>query len=442
MQPATRYVSVDGARVAFQAFGDGPTTLLISAGSFSHTDVVWEDPATALFLTRLGSFTRVIRYDRLGVSNSDPLPAGWTPSHDAFRAELEAVADAAGADEFVLMAMLDAGPFAIRYAAEHPARVERLVLYNTTARVTATDGYPEGVPAEVMDDLLAHIDLEWGSTAQVLWNVPSRAADDRFAAWYAKYVRSLGTPTTIIGLLRHHVGIDVRADLPSVAVPTLVIQRAGYVVIPAPQGRYLAAHIPGARYVELPGSDGPMFWETPDLVLDTLREFVATGTAAETRAEIATILFTDIVRSTERAESLGDRDWSAVVAAHREVTTGAVEGRGGRVVKWTGDGVLALFDHPDAAVACATDLSLRARSMGVPVRCGLHTGRVERTADDVTGLAVHIAARVMHAAGADEIVVSRTVHDLMLGTDHPFRDLGRHTLKGVDGEWELYALDA
>src|SRR4051812_34675284 len=188
MQPVTRYVSVDGARIAYQVFGEGPVTIVVSAGSFSHTDVIWEDPAAALFYTRLGSFARVVRYDRLGTSNSDPLPPGWTPSDGEYRRELEAVLDAAGVDEVVLMAMLDAGPFAIDYAAAAPARVRGLVLYNTSARFLAADDYELGISAETLDALVDHIDQLWGTDAQVAINVPSHVGDERFAQWYGKFV--------------------------------------------------------------------------------------------------------------------------------------------------------------------------------------------------------------------------------------------------------------
>lgn len=325
---------------------------MVSAGSFSHTDVIWEDPAAALFYTRLATFARVVRYDRLGTSNSDPLPPGWEPTLAGFGQELEAVLDAVGADEVVLMAMLDAGPYTIAYAAAVPDRVRGLILYNTSARFIADDAYPIGFPPDAFEEFVAGLEAQWGTDAQVVLNVPSRVGDTRFALWYSKFVRSLGTPTTHARIMRSLLDVDARPALAGLAVPTLVMHRAGYAVVDLAHGRYLADHIAGARFVEIPGVDGPVFWETPDVILEEIRAFVA----------------------------------------------------------------------PDA------------------VRIGLHTGRVEEVDDDVRGLAVHIAARVMAAAPDDEVVVSRTVRDLMLGSGHRFRDLGPHHLKGVDGEWELYAL--
>jgi class 3 adenylate cyclase len=438
MQPVTRYASLDGARIAYQVFGEGPVDVVLSAGSFSHVDVLWEDPAAALFLSRLAASVRVIRYDRLGTSNSDQLPGGvdeWA----SFAGELEAVLDAVGAPRVVVLATLDAGPFAIRYAAEHAARVSKLILYNTTARFEVADDYEIGVAREVLDELLDHADRLWGTDAQVAINVPSRVGDDRFLAWYAKYVRSIGTPTTIVHILRQWMAADVRGALGELTMPTLVMHRTGYSVVPASHGRYLAERIPGAVYVEVPGRDGPLFWETPDLLLSHIRGFVVDDEPAPV-STFATILFTDIVRSTELAGTLGDRDWSSVIDVHREISDSVASGAGGRVVKWTGDGILAVFPDPDAALAAARELDAKSQEMGITVRIGVHTGRVTFAHDDVAGLAVHIAARVMAAAGGHQIVVSRTVRDLLLGSGHRFRDLGARELKGVEGTWELYEL--
>ncbi len=441
MPPVTRYVAVDGSRVAYQVFGEGAVDIVVSAGSFSHTDVIWEDPAASLFYTRLASFARVIRYDRLGTSNSDPLPPGWGCDLDSFGHELEAVLDAVDASNVVLVAMLDAGPFAIHYAAVAPERVRALILYNTTARFLRDDDYEFGRPQRELDDLLGLLDEAWGTEAQVGMNVPSQLGDERFAAWYAKFVRSLGTPTAIIGILREHVTLDARPSLSELRIPTLVLHRAGYGLLPLEHGRYLAANIPAAEFAEIPGSDGPMFWESPDVILAHIRDFVAGGQhSGAVATEVATVLFTDIVRSTELAGSLGDEEWTTVVGAHEAAATAVVEIGGGRVIKGTGDGILAIFPDPAMAIACAERLRTDSRAMGLSVRVGLHTGRIVATSDEVRGLAVHLAARVMSVAERDQIVVSRTVRDLMLGSEYRFVDLGPHTLKGIEGTWNLYQL--
>ncbi len=443
MQPVTRYVLVDGARIAYQVFGEGSPTIVAAAGTFTNTDVAWEDPGVAVFLTRLASFGTVVRYDRLGTSNSDPLPSNWDPSPAAFERELEAVLDAAGrTDEIVLMAWLDAGPFAIHYAATNPDRVHKLILYNTTARFLEADDYGIGLSTDWFNDLFTHIDTLWGSDAQVALNVPSRLGDARFAVWYGKLVRSLGTPTTILEILRNNLTCDVRSKLSELHMPTLVMHRAEYGLIPATHGRYLSEHIEGAEYVELPGADGPMFWEAADLILSRIRSFIGRD-ARVPEQQFATILFSDIVRSTEMAESLGDRAWSAVIGVHQTIADDAVEAGRGRLVKSTGDGILAVFPDPASALDGAVELRAKLHEMGVTVRVGLHSGRIEVADDnDVSGVAVHIAARVMAAADDGDIVVSRTVRDLMLGAGTEFRPLGPHGLKGVDGEWDLYALES
>ena len=442
VQPTTRYVTVDGSRVAYQDFGSGPVTVVSSAGSFSHTDVVWEDPAAALFYSRLGAFARVVRYDRLGTSNSDPLPPGWEPTLETFERELDAVLTEVGVDQLVLLAMLDAGPYAIEYAVERPDRLQGLILYNTTARLTCDDDYDFGYTPEEIETLVDNFEHAWGSEIFATLHAASRAGDARFEAWLGKFFRSIGTPSSIVQLLRYHLALDARAWLPRVSVPTLVMHRAGYALLPSQHGRYLADHIPGAAYREIPGTDGAMFWEEPDLILHAIRQFVTPeGPLAETRAQIATIMISDIVRSTERAESLGDREWGATVAVHFDVIQDALDAVGGSFVKSTGDGAIAIFPDPDFGVSAAARIHARLADMGITVRIGLHTGRIEVAPDDIHGLAVNIAARVMAVASDGGIVASRTVRDLLLGSSHRFDDLGRHQLKGVDGEWELYSLD-
>jgi class 3 adenylate cyclase/pimeloyl-ACP methyl ester carboxylesterase len=442
VQPTTRYVSVDGSRVAYQDFGRGPITVVSSAGSFSHTDVVWEDPAAALFYSRLGSFARVVRYDRLGTSNSDPLPPGWEPTLETFERELDAVLAEVGVDQLVLLAMLDAGPYAIEFAVERPERLQGLMLYNTTARLARDDDYDLGYTPDEIETLIDNFEHAWGSEVFATMHAASRAGDARFQAWLGKFFRSIGTPSSIVQLLRYHLQLDARPWLSRVAVPTMVMHRAGYVLLPPEHGRYLADHIPGAAYTEIPGTDGAMFWEEPDLILHTIRQFLTSeGPRTESSAQISTILFSDIVQSTERAESLGDQEWAATVAVHFDVIQDALDAFGGAFVKSTGDGAIAIFADPELAVSAASRIHARLADMGIAVRIGLHTGRVEIHADDIHGLAVHIAARVMAAAGDGEIVVSRTVRDLLLGSSHRFDELGRHALKGVEGEWELYRLD-
>lgn len=434
-------MTADGARIAYQLFGQGATTLVASAGSFSHTDVVWEDPAAALFYARLSSFARILRYDRLGTSNSDPFPSHWDTTWEGYARELEAVLRVVDAPAVALLAMLDAGPMAIRFAALHPEQVERLILFNTTARFLAGDDYPIGLAPDDYGKMVEAVRETWGTEAQLALNVPSRLGDEAFTRWYGKYTRAIGTPNTVADAMVRMANLDARECLPDLRTPTLVMHRAEYRVIPPSHGRYLADHIPHAAFIEIPGTDGPMFWETPDLILSQIRDFLSGEPSAEPpAAQVTTVLFTDIVGSTDRLRQLGDREWTALLGVHAEITTQTVAAFGGWLVKSTGDGILATFPGPESALECAHRIRHLLTDMGIAIRAGLHTGRVETAQGDVGGLAVNIAARVMANAPDGEIVVSRTIRDLLLGSRYKLGYLGTRQLKGVDGEWDLYRL--
>lgn len=435
-------MTADGARIAYQVFGQGPPTLVASAGSFSHTDALWEDPAASVFYARLASFAEVVRYDRLGTSNSDPFPPGWEQDWKGYARELEAVLEVIEEEKVVLLAMLDAGPVALRFAADQPERVSKLILYNATARFARADDYVIGWSPETFEGLLSSVETTWGTETQVAMNVPSRLGDEAFTEWYGKYVRAIGTPNTMVDTLRRLMSLDVRSSLPSITVPTLILHRTDYSLVPVSHGRFLADHIPGSTFTELPGADGPLFWEAPDLTLSYIRDFLAEDAAlSAATSEIAAVLFTDIVGSTERLRSMGDREWTALLGVHDQITARTVAASRGRLIKSTGDGALATFPEPEMAMACARDLRHLLGQMGIAIRAGIHMGTVEFTADDVGGLAVHIAARVMGAASDGEIVVSRTVRDVLLGSKHRLIPIGPHQLKGVEGDWDLYRLD-
>ncbi len=440
MQPETKYLLADGARIAYQVFGADAPTLINSAGSFTHTDVIWEDPEAALFLTRLGDLARVVRYDHLGMGNSDPAPASWDTSWAGFPAEFAMLAERCEADRFVLWAEQDAGPAAIVYAAEHPEQVSRLILVCTAARFTQGDGYPHGFSEEQAQALLTAVDNDWGAPALQRIAVPSRVGDARFLAWYAKLLRAMGTPGTVMASIVRGLALDARAYVPRVTQPTLILHQTGYEMIPVGHAHYLAEHIPNARLVELPGTDGTLIWENPDSTIEALRSFLREDEPPPVHRDRAllTVLFTDIVRSTERASAMGDRDWNAVLRVHNEIASAEVGKASGRLVKFTGDGMLATFTDPARALECALQLQVSLARMGITIRAGLHTGQVNVSADDIDGLAVHIAARVMAACDDGGVVVSRTVHDLLLGSGFRFASLGTHSLKGIEGEWELF----
>jgi class 3 adenylate cyclase len=438
--PETRYARLQGDRIAYQVLGEGPPDLLLAPGSFGHLDIAWEDPGISLFFRTLASFCRLIVFDRRGTGVSDPLAPAPVPPWESCAQELAAVLDEVAVERAALLAEVDAGPTAIFFAATKPDRTSALILAHTTARFVAADDYPIGLPAEVAEALVAQIDQLWGSEALAAMVAPSRAGDQRFRRWFAKLNRAGANPRAAQELLRALMEVDVRPALPLIQAPTMVLHRREAQLIPVAHGRYLAQHIPLARLVELPGADPTLVWETPQLVLDHVEAFL-TGVrrpAAPTRI-LATVLFTDIVGSTELAGRLGDRRWRELLNVHDELARRVVGDLGGQLVKTTGDGVLATFDGPGRAIRCAGALSDELAGIGVQLRAGLHTGEVELRGGDVGGIAVHIAARVMAAAHPGEILTSRTVRDLVAGSDIALREHGTRPLKGLEGTWQLFS---
>jgi class 3 adenylate cyclase len=441
--PSSGYARLEGQRIAYQTVGSGPLDLVLSWGSFSNADVDWDEPDAARFYRRLASFCRLIRYDRRGTAGSDRIAVEQLPPWESYVEELVAVMDAVGSERAAVMGVFDGGPMAALFAASKPERTRALILANTAPRFVLSDDYPFGMAPEFLDQLAAAMEETWGTEAQAWMQVPSRAHDEAFRRWYARYLRTIASPGAIAAFFRALGESDARALLPSIHVPTLVMHRREYPLLPIEHGRYLAEHIEGATFVELPGSDAPLMWESGDLVVDTIRSFL---TGAEPASEIdrvlATVLFTDIVGSTERAQKLGDRGWRELLERHDAIASRHVEASRGTFVKSTGDGILATFDGPGRAIRCAGRIRDDLRRVGLHIRAGIHCGELEARGGDVSGIAVHIAARVLALAGADEIVVSRTVRDLVVGSDIRAEDLGEHDLKGVEGTWRLFRVVA
>jgi class 3 adenylate cyclase len=441
VQPETTYAPLGDDRVAYQVLGDGPD-LVLTMGAFGHVDLQWDEPGTALYLRRLASFSRLITFDRRGTGASDPLPEDLPPPWEAYADEVAAVMDAAGSRRAALMATTaEAGPMALFFAATRPERTAALVLGNASARYVAADDYPIGIPPERAEAIISRVEDTWGTAEPIATAIPSRAGDERFRRWAARLQRSIASPRTVHVMLRALFEVDVRPLLPMIQAPTLVLHRRNFPLLPIEHGRYLAEHIPNARLVELPGSDGPLTWEEPEASLGPIEEFL-TGVRATIPATrvLATVLFTDIVASTERAAELGDRRWRELLQVHDDLGGRLVEQWGGRVVKSTGDGLLATFDGPGRAIACAVALRDQLGDIGLAIRAGLHAGEVELRDDDVGGIAVHIAARILAAADPGELLVSRTVRDLVAGSGRALAGRGTHRLKGVDGDWELFAV--
>jgi class 3 adenylate cyclase len=437
------YARQGSYRIAYEVFGEGPIDLVLSAGSYGAFDTDWEDPGAELFFRRLASFARVVRFDRRGTGGSDPLPIDALPPWESFVEELDFVMAEVGSERAAIMVSYDAGPMGMLFAATRPERTRALILANSGARYVADDDYPIGVPVETAEQLNATMADRWGSDQHVLLQVPSRAGDERFREWYGKKTRSIAGPAAAAAYFRAMFTADARSLLPAIHVPTLVLHRTDYRFIPIEIGRYAADHIEGATFVELPGSDGPLYWDHAEESLDAIQRFLTgVAPAPTTDRVLATVLYTDIVDSTRQLEATGDAHWRGLLDMHDELARRLLEGNGGHLVKTTGDGVLATFDGPGRAIRFATSFREQLAPMGLRIRTGIHTGEVEMRGDDVGGMAVHLAARIMSMAAGGEILVSRTVKDLVVGSDLSFEDRGTHPLKGIENEWQLFAVQS
>lgn len=440
--PVTRYVEVGDADVAYQVVGDGEIDLLYFYGLGSHLELLRLTPGWNDFLGRLTAFSRVILLDRRGTGASDGVSSLAVPSIEEWTEDMRSVLDAAGSEQAAIIANLDAGPIAVLFAAMHPERVRALVLLNTTARYLVDDEYPIGASLEDVDALVTLIAATWGTTDFVAATNPAAATDDRpFLEEAATWARFAATPRAAAAQYDYILrSLDVRSALPLVQAPTRVLHVEESPLLPSAHGRYLADHIAGASFVPLPGASLAM---TPNLtaLVDELAEFL-TGERPRVEVErvLTTVVFTDIVASTERAATLGDRRWRGLLDAHDDRIRQELHRFRGREIKTTGDGFLATFDGPARAIHCGQAIIDVTRDLDVPVRVGVHTGECELRGDDLGGLAVHIAARVGALAGPEEILVSSTVRDLVAGSGIEFDDRGDHDLKGVPGTWRLLAV--
>jgi len=441
MERVTGYARLGSQRIAYEVVGSGTIDLVMTVGSFSAFDVDWEDPAAELFLRRLASFSRLIRFDRRGAGASDPVSLDALPPWESFVEELDCVMATVASERAAIMTAYDAGPMGMLFAATKPERTTALILVNTGVKYVADDGYPIGLAPEVADELNQTMADRWGSDQHVLLQVPSRADDARFRDWYAKKTRSIAGPAAAAAYFRSMFSADARALLPAIRVPTLILHRRAYLFMPIEHGRYLADNIEGAKLVELAGSDGPLYWEDADEALRAIEGFL-TGISppATTDRVLATVLYTDIVESTRLVERMGDNRWRALLDMHDDIARRLLDAHGGTLIKTTGDGVLAVFDGPGRGIRFATDFRERLRPLSLKIRTGIHTGEIEMRGDDVGGMAVHLAARILSVADAGEILVSRTVKDLVVGSDLSFEDRGMHQLKGIEGEWQLLSV--
>jgi class 3 adenylate cyclase len=439
--PETRFVPVDGDRIAYQVFGKGDVDLICVAAIGECIDLNWDWPPYAAFLHRLARQARVIIFDVRGSGSSDSPSGDVLPTWEQWADEARAVLDAVNSERAVVLGTADGAATAILFAAAHPARARGLILINASAcfgDALGETGISPNQAASFVEDM-------WGTEALADYLTPDAARDPAFRRWFARSLRLSMQPREAKEILAVIGAMDVRPALESVRVPTLVLHREGYEAIPLSHGEYLAAHIPAARLAVLPGRDSVIYTEPVEEGIHEMEQFLIGLQAASTpdRA-LAAILFTDIVSSTEQLSSLGDREWRNLLESHDVLAKTIVEQNGGKLIHASGamgDGILATFDGPGRAIRCARALNDSLRPLGVSIRAGLHTGEVEVREDGIAGIGVHIAARVLSFAGAGEILVSAAVPMLVAGSGLVFDDRGEHELKGIPGAWRLYAVE-
>ncbi len=436
--PEIRYARSGDVSLAYAVSGTGPFDLVLVHGFVGNLETVWEQPLRVAFLERLGSFARVIEFDRRGTGLSDRVRD--VPTLETRMDDLRAVMDAANSERAAVFATFEAGSMAVLYAATYPERVAALVLYNPIAKGLWAPDYPFARTEDEWRSELAEIRERWGEPqffAELTRAMaPSRADDPTFLAWSAKVLRTGASPGAALAIRRMARDVDIRDVLPSIRVPTLIM----HVAWTAEEARYVAERIPGARRVEIPGSD-TMFILAPGLD-DELERFVkSVWGAPEPETVLSTVLFTDIVGSTERAAELGDRRWAELITSHHTLVRRQLDRFRGRELDTAGDGFFASFDGPARGIRCACAIAESVRELGLDVRAGLHTGECELIGEKLGGIAVNIGARVASRAGPGEVLVSSTVKDLVAGSGIRFADRGAVELKGVPGMWQLFAVD-
>jgi pimeloyl-ACP methyl ester carboxylesterase/class 3 adenylate cyclase len=439
MVPQTRYAKSGGVSIAYQVVGDGPIDLVLVPGWVSNIDVFWEEPRLARLLTRLASFSRLILFDKRGTGLSDRVSD--MPSLEVRMDDVRAVMDAVGSQRAAVFGYSEGGAMCILFAATYPDRAAALIMDGSFARRTLAPDYPWGPTAEQQQAFIDQIESDWGGSVGIEARSPSLANDERYRHWWARLLRASASPAAAATLMRMNMEIDVRHVLPAVRVPTLVLHSINDRLIDVGASRYMAARIPGAKLVELRGIDHIPWGCDSDLIVDEIEEFL-TGArpGAEPDRVLATVMFTDIVGATERASRVGDRSWHDLLDSHHALVRRELAHFRGREIDTAGDGFLATFDGPARAVRCACAISKAVRALGLEIRAGLHTGECELMGDKLGGIAVHTGARVAAEAQANEVLVSSTVKDLVAGSGLTFLDRGVQSLRGIPGEWRLFAV--
>jgi pimeloyl-ACP methyl ester carboxylesterase len=436
--PKTRYAKSGDVHIAYQIVGDGDLDLVVVPPAVSHLELAWEEPSFARFLGRLASFARVIVFDKRGTGLSDRVSERDMPTLEQRMDDVRAVMDSTGSERAALLGVCDGGSMSALFAATHPTRTLGLALFGAWR---ATAGNQILRTEEWMRELVETLERTWGEGLDLPFYAPSRANDEIYKAWWARLQRLGASPGAACTLLRMNFNIDIGDVLPTIRVPTLVMHRAGDRVCRVEGGRYTAERIPGAKYVELPGEDHLPWVGDQDAVIEEIQEFL-TGARPDPQPDrvLATVLFVDIVGSTQRAAELGDRRWKELIERFYAVVRQELTRFRGRELDTAGDGVFAAFDGPARGIRCARRIVEAVHPLSLEVRAGLHTGECETMGDKLGGIAVHIGARIASAASGGEVLVSGTVKDLVAGSGIEFMPRGVHALKGVPAEWPLFVV--
>ena len=441
MTPSIRYAKSGNVHIAYRVVGEGPIDLVVVPGWVSHLEANWDEPLVAHFVERLVSFSRLILFDKRGTGLSDPVPLDRLPTLEQRMEDVHAVLDAVGSKKSALYGISEGGPMCALFAATYPERTSALVMSGCYARWTRDVDYPWAPTRAEHEAVFDVYERHWGTPVGINTVAPSVANNESCRNWWARVLRQGASPGAAIALYRMNIEIDIRAVLPTIRVPTLILHRSGDQLINVGNSRYMAEHIPNAKFLELEGVDHLPWFGNSDIVLDEIQEFltgVRPGPVRETT--LATILFVDIVGSTEKASALGDARWHDLLAGFHGLVKQELGRFRGRLINTVGDGVFASFDGPARAIRCACAIRDRSTALGTPVRAGLHTGECEVIDGKIAGIAVHIGARVAGQAQPDEVMVSSTVKDLVAGSGLSFSDARVHTLKGVPGEWRLFSV--
>jgi class 3 adenylate cyclase len=435
MVPKTHYAKSGDVRIAYQVVGEGPFDLVFVPGFISNLDVAWEEPYRARVWTRLAAFARLIMFDKRGTGLSDR--AVGVPTLEERMDDVRAVMDAVGSQQAALFGISEGGAMSVLFAATYPERTRALVLYGTYGHFSSWV-----VPPDMIDAALDRMEKNWGTGESIHLFAPSVASDETFKLSWARFERLGASPSAVVALMRMNSEIDIRPILPTIRVPTFIIHRQGDVRVNVEAGRFMARQIPNAKYLELPGSDHALWTGETERVLDAVEEFLTGSRSAnESDRVLATVLFTDIVNSTKRAETIGDRAWHDVLDRHNALVRREISRHRGHEVRTMGDGFLATFDGPARSIRCALAINEGVEALGLQVRAGLHTGEVEMADDDLSGIAVHIASRVATMAKPGQVLVSNTVRDLVAGSNIRFHDEGSHSLKGLTESVRLFAAE-